>query len=1387
MIEEQNLSEEELRSKKQQERQERLSQIVAANELEVEEARAKSRQQQTEDTDKTLSNVNDDGSLKPTQESMEDVKEFGVTENFKEGANAIVAGAQNAWNNTVDLGKIFDPQYYQQSTNKDPYEFKSDWKFNDQPVVRTVWGKLLRDVTDIGIGFVGVGKIGIGINGARALMFGQKAAKVAKFGPLSASAMRLQKAKNLGKTFRDGAIAGAAVDFWDSDSHDSNVAAALGDLVPAWKPALAIVSTTDDMSPFQRTVYNVLEGVGIGGVMNIALDGVKASSRKLSTNKQKALKNVQKTNPEMAKDVNKTPMAAVEKASDLEYKNKEKFVAEQAEANYTRQQYKSLKKNGFISDDMTFDDFKANYKSSKDPNARKSWSQLDDKDIEFYKSEYAANNNIDWGVERDFSRQAIKQSDQYFEIAKDQLDVDLDNGVPRDTPYYYQGAEFHENQPLTSTSRPAKAVRDQVQIRNDPANKYGANRAPMTEAAIRRAADSSGSSIKELEKMAEQFAESPEFETLYGSTSRAQMRDDFIDVAADLKSFLDDTGHSRMTDMSEDSMLEFIASLQEIKKTQIEGIDVFNHRQTVAADVMIGQLTQQIRDLSKASLSIDGVIDSTSPGGILDGMIARYKTLTRLRAETSALSSYNLRRFKAGSESVKDINIKDIQKAASDDAAARVDLLAKVIREDTDGSLFEAFRYFTSASNGSPQTFKDMDEFFRRKLIGFTEGTTQQRNAVVNELMTMGINSMLSGPKTPVRALIGTGIGTFMRPVAAILGSSLPGGDSRVTRESFAALGAMWQARGEAWHKAIADFRTYMSKDDPFRGFIVSKGDLEFDALENFYKTNGTFNEQSQMAIFRFMRGANKSPFLNYGPRIMASTDTFFTQLIARGRQRALAFNEVYDRVQHSAKVMSDDNFKVAVREAEVKFQKDIWDSDGRVKDEMVKYASDEAKLTAELGPFFTQIDHAMDKAPMLKPFVGLFMKTGVNALTMTAKYTPILNKTLKESADIMTKSWDDPALLRYGIKSPEDLANYKAVLRGREAIGLGVAGAAAMLYLDGKLTGNGPPDRQLRDTWMQLGWQPRSIRLGDTFVSYEALEPFNTFLSVIADIGDGQKVMGEEWATNWFGRAGHVLSANVTNKTFLAGLMQLMDLLESKGQRAGAVAANLANNQFPLGGMRNELGKLLSPGMRELEAGLIESVRNRNLWSELAMDEEGKLPYRYDILNGTRLNDWDPMTRLTNAILPFNVNLSVSPTRDLLFRSGINLKQTFNSGPNGESFEGYPELKSKYQYLMGKENIEAKLTELFQNPQILESILSMERDRSLNRKYEPRQTLHANEIKAVFDFAKKTAWEKLIQESSTARELMRKTNLKKLADRYRERGDTDQANELTDLLQMTK
>ena len=90
---------------------------------------------------------------------------------------------------------------------------------------------------------------------------------------------------------------------------------------------------------------------------------------------------------------------------------------------------------------------------------------------------------------------------------------------------------------------------------------------------------------------------------------------------------------------------------------------------------------------------------------------------------------------------------------------------------------------------------------------------------------------------------------------------------------------------------------------------------------------------------------------------------------------------------------------------------------------------------------------------------------------------------------------------------------NAKAIQNGRLAIGSAAISMASMAYLSGNLHGNGPTDRKQRQAWLDMGWKPRTIKLGDVWVNYDAFEPYNQILALVGDIGDHQQLMGEEWA----------------------------------------------------------------------------------------------------------------------------------------------------------------------------------------------------------------------------------------------------------------------------------
>lgn len=1395
---------EEERLQKLDEMGQAAQEVIDSNAAHQENAQAQEQQRQEQIAETQANTIYDDEGkavgIKSSHQVM-DPQEYGLKENLQEAGGAIRGGLQDAWNNTISIGKVFDPEFWKKrNPDQDPYKFLGGWgQFNDddQPLTRTAWGGFVRSAIDIGTGFIGLGKIGWGLKGISAAMRGTQVASKANKASL---------AVRLGQDAAKGAI----VDAWDTDSHNSNISETLIDLKPEWfEKSLSPIATKADMSPAQRTALNMLEGLGLGAAMGLAFEAAGAGSRALSNSRAKEMKLAKETSAKKLPDKPVIPdkiNEALYEAEEAAYKSKTDKIAASATSQYEANQFKSLKRNGLVSDDVTINEWRETWKTPSKAEmkqialakygevtedtlkkvgeiVRPKWSELEPFEQNLFMQKRGSEMDMDWGAERDYSRFNIKQSKQAMEIAEDQFAEDVIFGSPRENPYYAAGANAFENQPLSGTSSWDKAARDQIDIRNNWSSRRATNRAPISEAAISRMANGSDGAFKEIDEVAKKLVSNEEYrkayEGLYGGTSKAELERDFVDAAADLKQFLDISGHARIGDTSEQGLLEFIENLGKGAETKIEGVTALNHRQLTVLDTAIGQLSGEIRDLAKVSMSVADAIDTRAAGGMMDSMINRYKALSALRARTSALSSYNLRRFK--SPDSPNVDVDAIANAAAHEARERIDLLAEVIRNDNKGGdLFEAFQYFTAASNGSPMTMRDMDAFFSKRLKGFSEGTEYHKNTILDEMGTMGVHSMLSGPKTFARAGIGTGINTIMKPVSTILGATLQG-NGKTARAAAAELGGMFDALGDSWRKAVEEWNTYLTRDDvTVRGINFRKSEKEFEAMRAYYQVYGTDGEKAYMNIANMMHGLNNLPFLNYGTRIMSSMDKFFGQMIARGRGRSKAFVEVYDALEAQQKNVSSADIKTLVRGAEEKFNKDIWKADGELADEYANFQWNEAALKGELGPRMQKLQTVLEQQPFLKPFVGLFMKTGVNALELTSKYTPILNRQLQESKDIFTKSVGDESLLKYGIKTQADLDAARASLRGREAIGMAAVTAASMMYLSGNLTGNGPPDRRLRNAWQQSGaWQPRSIRLGDMWVSYEALEPFNAFLSFVADVGDAQEEMGEEWAGEHFAKMAHILSANVTNKTFLSGLFNLQDLLNSKGQRAGAVAANIANNQIPLSSLRNEIGKLFNPGMRELESGFIESIRNRNLWAEFVVGPDGKLPYRYDIFNGQPLKDWDPITRLTNALLPFNINYATTPARELLFRSGLNLNQTFNSGPNGESLEGYPDLKSRFQYLMSQQNLEGALDKAFQNPEIMQSILDMERNTSMGVRATAADMPHFKVIRDIFNRAKKTAWAELTQEDARAKSLGQKAGLEKIEARYRSMGQNDKANEI--------
>jgi len=872
----------------------------------------------------------------------------------------------------------------------------------------------------------------------------------------------------------------------------------------------------------------------------------------------------------------------------------------------------------------------------------------------------------------------------------------------------------------------------------------GSTGVPVRRLAIQRAATSSGESEKMMKDVLQKYLSDTKVQKIVSTIKggKGTIPEEWQEA---IKAHQQLTSGREAANLTSKDYLKFLYEGSD----RLEGFDVFSTKNVKVADLLIGSLHKKLRDtgiMSREIIDFADLHDIDGPASaIMEDLITVLTEVKRARL----LRSRALAFLDDGVRKPKPLNKKQLLEEAVQESREAVAAALNVAKISDDDDLTKAIFEAISMSNDI-RNIEDFDAFIRTKLRGGELNGKDTTGQLVKQLQAVMVNSVLSGPKTPVRAIMGTSTATFLRPMSMALGAALKG-DGQTYRAALASTNAMMQAIPEAWKLFRTNLNSYWSGDIATiktRFSKYSKFDEDWKLFQRWTEVRGDDVDKAVFRTANLARALNDSNFLTYSTKIMAATDDAFGHIIGRARAREKAMREAMEN-------LNDGDFTnitpELLKDAEDRFLKGIFDNEGNLTDEAAKFAKKEATLTQDLSGFTKGLNDAFNAAPWAKPFF-LFARTGVNGLALTAKHTPLLNRAVRESRDILNAKPNKlDGLQKYGIESAEDLANAQALIQGRVAIGGSLISMASMLYLTGGLHGNGPSDRSMRNSWTDAGWRPRQIRIGGVWVSYDAFEPFNQILATIGDIGDHMELMGEEWTEDQFMKLTVVLAQGVSSKSYLAGLQQFADFLGGEPGQQNRVLASLANNAIPLSSLRNELSKIFTPYMRELNSGLYDSIRNRNLIFENIAGSKA-LPIKYDLTNGQPIKDHDFMTRMFNAFSPIQLNLDYSPGKQLLFESGYNLRTSVNSAPTTPSISlaRHPRVRSMFQKAIGEQNIEAKLNKLAKDKNIQASIADMNADRRNGKRYlEPKDNYyHVDVIADIFNKAKKAAWGSISQEA---------------------------------------
>ena len=929
------------------------------------------------------------------------------------------------------------------------------------------------------------------------------------------------------------------------------------------------------------------------------------------------------------------------------------------------------------------------------------------------------------------------------QLRKGEIQFRADKNAPISQPH--QGAHITEVEPQ-------KAREQLSRTRNEWGSEEGSAGSVTTPLERERIAQEGGTDVDQVERIYKGLISSEKF-----AKELEAAKGDRVKLAATYKESVE--AHQRITqgrNAADMSAREYLKELFDAQPDVIDGIEVWTSKNVVIADLISGTLLRQLRDLGTAGREIADLVDLGDIDGPAKQIVDTMLTALYQTKKARFVKSDSFRALSATGKKAKQSLDEALTQEMADTRESIMSILKIAKEDDNDdlmNALFEAFSMMKDLNS-----LDDFDRWARTIIKGgaLEPGGINRTGAMIRELEGVMTHSILSGPKTPARAIMGTSTATFLRPLATAIGATLRvpfTGDTATLRSSLSAVNAMVESIPESFELFRTKLNSYWKGDlrsIKTRYSEYTQGDENWEILRRWAEDSGraTDGDKAAYAIANMARQMNNSNMLTYSTKLMAATDDSFAYILGRAKMREKAMRRVLDMQKNGIEL--PEITPELLRAYEDDFYSQVFDSNGNIIDEATQFARKEVTLTQELTGFAKGLNDVFTATPLAKPFF-LFARTGVNGLALTGKYTPGFNFLVKEFNDIAFANPNDlSSVSKYGIFTPEELANARSLQLGRFAMGSAVVFMAAQAWMRGDLNGNGPVDRQKRQVWLDAKWEPRTIKIGDVRVGYDQFEPFNLIMSTIADVGDASELMGEEWTENQLGKISLVVAQAITSKSYLAGIQSFVDLFGGRPGQGPRIVAGLANNVVPLAGLRNEMGKLFTPYMREINSGIIQSIRNRNLLTE-QLAGDNKLPIKYDMLNGKPLKDWDFLTRAFNAVSPVTLNLEQSPGRQLLFNSGYDLRLSTYYAPDGTKLTKNAEVRSLFQQAIGLQNLERELDKLAKDKRIIASIEQMHQDIKSGRRgdFDVRDYYHNQIIERIFSTARRKAWASISNKKS--------------------------------------
>ncbi len=572
-------------------------------------------------------------------------------------------------------------------------------------------------------------------------------------------------------------------------------------------------------------------------------------------------------------------------------------------------------------------------------------------------------------------------------------------------------------------------------------------------------------------------------------------------------------------------------------------------------------------------------------------------------------------------------------------------------------------------TDGAVRTQAHIMEYLTKKLTGGRMIGKDGKMASIsgrfkNELYGTFFNSILSRPRTGIKAVNMTNLVAIMRPLQIGIGSLLP---HRFDKKQIALAAVQWdsmfRSHKESMEMAIRNYKLGASrKNMDYQGKFDLEDDLaQWKALKPYYEKYGNLAQQMAYGFIDKGVDINTAPWMRYNQNAMGAGDAFARTNIAR---QQLALQTAQKGIESGVDLRDLSGW--AARNEEL-FRKEIFkkNKDGAwiVSDKAASMAGDSAALTGALEENFKGFE-LISNIPGMKIFFP-FVRPGFHALDLTFQHTPLMVFKNKYRDLVLNNGKNMEA---YGIR-PENLAQEIALIEGRIAMGSAAIGMMGYAAAQGRLIGDLPPNKEDRDLWKLNGIQPNSFAYpkpggGWTYFSFKNIEVFNTLFSMTANVVNNLDALGEDLADHWMNKISFMASAVIVDNSMLSGIEGLMHLFDaqSSGELKAKFLGRTVRSFMPYSGLSADLGDLTDANRKEAQT-LLETIVRRDV------AVKSVLPPRYDILSTDRsgkkliIGAHNPLLRFFNSLSPVAItDTTGDPIKEALLEIRYNLPEVMST-----------------------------------------------------------------------------------------------------------------------------